>query len=173
MTKMITDMLFLAQADRGLLKPENTEVNIAAEMLGLFEYFEAWADERKVALKLQGDAPPVRGDRLMLRRALSNLPSNAIRYTPPGDAVKATLSSDTDALLIRIENVGAEIPPELLPKLFDRFFRVDPSRQRKGDGAGLGLAIVKSIVDAHGGTVSAHSAEGKTWFQIRLPTNPA
>lgn len=169
MTKMITDMLFLAQADNGLLKPENTEVNLVAEVQGLFDYFEAWAEERNVLLKLQGNAPTMRGDRLMLRRALSNLLSNAIRHTPPGQAVNVTLTHDTDTLLIRIENNGTEIPPELLPRLFDRFFRVDPSRQHRGDGAGLGLAIVKSIIDAHGGTVTANSANGKIWFQIDLP----
>lgn len=70
---------------------------------------------------------------------------------------------------LKVENPGSEIPAELIPKLFDRFYRVDPSRQRKGEGAGLGLAIVKSIVEAHGGIVPANSASGRTRFFITLP----
>lgn len=169
MAEMISDMLFLAQTDHGLLKPQSANEDLATQIGALFDYFEAWAEERNVSLLLEGDAPPVRVDRSMLRRALSNLLSNAIRYTPPGQSVRVRLSANADSVLIHVENPGAEILPEHLPKLFDRFFRIDSSRQRKGDGAGLGLAIVKSIVEAHGGSVSAHSGQGRTWFQIVLP----
>ncbi|MHB1231075.1 MAG: Cu(+)/Ag(+) sensor histidine kinase [Burkholderiales bacterium] len=169
MAKMIGDMLFLAQTDNGLLRPDSTAVNIAAEVRALFDYFEVWAEEHEVSLKLEGNAPPVRGDRLLLRRALSNLLSNAIRYTPPGQAVTVTLAANADAVIIRVENPGAEISSEHLPRLFDRFYRVDPSRQRKGDGAGLGLAIVQSIIDAHDGVITAASANGRTTFVITLP----
>jgi two-component system heavy metal sensor histidine kinase CusS len=68
-----------------------------------------------------------------------------------------------------VENHGAQIPPGHLPRLFDRFYRVDPSRQRRGEGAGLGLAIVKSIIDAHGGTIDVTSAANRTVFHIVLP----
>jgi len=168
MAQMIGDMLYLAQADNGLLKPDQARVDLAAETQGLFDYFEAWAEERGVALVRSGTAS-VPGDRLMLRRAMSNLISNAIRYTPPGQGVLVSLETAEDLALISVENSGPEIPAAHLPKLFDRFYRVDPSRQRKGDGAGLGLAIVKSIVDAHGGTITATSAHGTTKFLIRLP----
>jgi len=169
MAKMIGDMLFLAQTDNGLLRPDSAAVNIAAEVRALFDYFEAWAEERRVSLTLEGSAPAVRGDRLLLRRALSNLLSNAIRYTPPGQAVTVTLAANADAVIIRVENPGAEISAEHLPRLFDRFYRVDPSRQRKGDGAGLGLAIVQSIIDTHDGVITAMSANGRTTFAITLP----
>lgn len=169
MAAMIGDMLFLAQSDHGQLELENSETDLAAEVRNLFDYFEAWAEEREVTLILEGDAPVVRGDRAMLRRALSNLLSNAIRYAPAGTSVTVTLTADGRSTGIRVPNAGDAIPPEHLPRLFDRFYRVDPSRQRKGDGAGLGLAIVKSIVDAHGGHVSAISAHGTTSFQILLP----
>jgi two-component system heavy metal sensor histidine kinase CusS len=168
MAQMIGDMLYLAQADHGLLKPGLAEVDLAAETRGLFEYFEAWAEERGVMLALQGSAL-VPGDRLMLRRALSNLISNAIRYTPRGQSVHVSLQTRGGSALISVANPGAEIPAQHLPRLFDRFYRIDPSRQRKGDGAGLGLAIVKSIVEAHGGSISATSDVGKTTFLITLP----
>ncbi|WP_147075008.1 ATP-binding protein, partial [Sulfuriferula plumbiphila] len=169
MAQMIGDMLFLAQADNGLLKPSLANVDLAAEVRTLFDYFEAWAEERGVALALKGAPANVPGDRLMLRRALSNLLSNAIRHTPSDQAVQVRLETCTDGTRVVVDNPGKEIPPQHLPRLFDRFYRVDSSRYRQGDGAGLGLAIVKAIVDAHGGTVTAISTNGRTQFQITLP----
>ncbi len=170
MAKMVGDMLFLAQADNNQLKPELVSVNLGAEVQGLFEYFEAWAEERSVSLIRQGPVLCVQGDRLMMRRALSNLLSNAIRYTPSGRAVTVSLAANSnDMVVVRVENPGLKISPEHLPKLFDRFYRADLSRQRKGDGAGLGLAIVKSIVDAHGGTITAKDEDGQMVFEITLP----
>lgn len=168
MAQMIGDMLFLAQTDNGLLQPGAAPVDLAAETGGLFDYFEAWAEERGVSLALEGELA-VPGDRLMLRRALSNLVSNAIRHTPPGQRVLVKLAADGGSAAILVENPGPGIPAEHLPRLFDRFYRIDPSRQRRGDGAGLGLAIVKSIVEAHGGTISAASSAEATRFLIKLP----
>jgi two-component system heavy metal sensor histidine kinase CusS len=113
----------------------------------------------------------VQGDRLMLRRALSNLLSNAMRYTAAGQTVSVSLeASSHDKVLIRITNPSAAVSPEHLPKLFDRFYRADPSRQHKGDGAGLGLAIVKSIIEAHEGSISANWADGQMRFTLELPS---
>ncbi len=149
MAQMINDMLFLAQADNEAGNQDVTDVDLATEAGILFEYYEAWAEERGVALTLEGAATSS-GDRLMLRRALGNLISNAIRHTPGGEVVRVELStSENGGICIVVENPGAEIPPEHLPRLFDRFYRVDPARQE--GGTGLGLAIVKSIVDTHGG----------------------
>ncbi|MDP1923648.1 MAG: heavy metal sensor histidine kinase, partial [Thiobacillus sp.] len=170
MAQMVGDMLYLAQTDNGLLKPGLEKVNLAHETQNLFDYFEAWAEERAISLTLTGSAT-VSGDRLMLRRALSNLISNAIRHTPPGQTVQVSLAGHGDSATVSVENPGSEIPAEHLPRLFDRFYRADPSRQRKGDGAGLGLAIVKSIVDAHGGSITVTSDDQKTRFQIALPAS--
>src|SRR5690625_7043530 len=87
------------------------------------------------------------GDRLMMRRGLSNLLSNAIRYTPEGSRVIATLSIDGTSACINIFNAGEPIPAEHLPHIFDRFYRPDASRQRSSEGAGLGLAITRSIIE--------------------------
>ena len=170
MSAMIGDLLFLAQAEHQLLRPEPAEVDLGAEVAGLFEYFEAWAEERGVRLQAVGHARRIRGDRAMLRRALSNLLSNAIRHTAAGATVTVRFGSDASGWLeVCVENPGADIAAEHLPHLFDRFYRVDPSRQRNGEGAGLGLAIVKSIVEVHGGSVGALSAGGYTRFWMRLP----
>ena len=110
------------------------------------------------------------GDRAMLRRAISNLLSNAIRYTPPGKEVKVLLDNASHhEVSLSVQNPGPMIPAEYLSHLFDRFYRVEPSRVRQGEGAGLGLAIVRSIVEAHGGHVEATSVRDKTSFTLFLP----
>ena len=86
-----------------------------------------------------------------------------------GASTCASSSADTGGVRLSVENPGDGIAPEHLPRLFDRFYRVDPSRQRSTDGAGLGLAITKSIVAAHNGTVRAFSAGGLTRFEIVFP----
>ncbi|MFN2287410.1 MAG: heavy metal sensor histidine kinase [Chromatocurvus sp.] len=166
---MVGDMLFLAQTDHQLQIKNVDPLDLSGEAHALFEYYEGWAEERGVALALEGTAM-VLGDRQMLRRALGNLLSNAIRHTPAGGIVRAIITTaDNDGVHIVVENTGPEIPPEHLPKLFDRFYCVDASRQRGDDGVGLGLAIVKSIVTAHGGKIDVVSAAGRTRFQIILP----
>lgn len=169
LTKTIADMLYLAQAEHGQARPESTPINLAQEVRALFDYFEALAEERHVRLALEGEAPAIVGDRLMWRRALSNLLSNALRHTPAGQQVTVRLGTVGPHLQLAVENPGEPIAPEHVPHLFDRFYRVDPSRQRQGEGAGLGLAIVKSIVEAHGGRITVASAAGLTRFVIEVP----
>ena len=165
MAQMISDMLFLAKTDNGLYESNMATIDLAHEVQNLFDYYEAWAEERGVSLTLDG-AAQVRGDRAMMRRALSNLLSNAIKHTPNNNTVQVVLQQVSGQVLISVENPGPAIAPEHLPRLFDRFYRVDASRQRQGEGAGLGLAIVKSIVELHGGDITVTSAEGRTRFRI-------
>jgi two-component system heavy metal sensor histidine kinase CusS len=168
MAQMVGDMLFLAQAERCPANQQLTELDLAAEIRALFDYYEGWAEEHGVTLALSGAATST-GDRPMLQRALGNLLSNAIRHTVAGETVRVGLERTPGGVRIAIENPGPDIPPEHLPKLFDRFYRVDPARTRNGSGAGLGLAIAKSIVDSHGGTIDVVSAAGRTRFTITLP----
>jgi len=170
MAQMISDMLFLAQADNGLRKPDNAKVNLTTEVRSLFDYYEALAEERHVTLSVEGDAR-TSGDRSMLRRALNNLLANAIRYTATGGTVVIHLEQlNSGEASIVIENPGRDIAPEHLTRLFDRFYRVDPSRHE--GGAGLGLAIVRSIINAHSGTIKVTSSGGVTRFHITLPNPP-
>ncbi|MGQ9861414.1 MAG: heavy metal sensor histidine kinase [Thiobacillaceae bacterium] len=169
LARMIDDMLFLAKADNRLIAPRREELNLEQEVQRLIEFHEAVAEEAGVALKLSGEARVV-GDRLMLQRALANLLGNAIRHTDRGKAVQVRLDQSEGGVLIAVENPGPAIPPEHLPRLFDRFYRADPARREGGgEHTGLGLAIVKSIVEAHGGEVSVQSRPALTRFEIRLP----
>lgn len=170
LARMIADMLFLAKADNGLIIPSSEMVDLSTEVQELFSFYEAFAEEQEVSLVLVGKGT-VLGDRLMLRRALSNLLSNAIRHTPRHAAVKVIIKpeGESDKIRLTFENPGESIPPEHLPRLFERFYRVDSSRQKTSDGAGLGLAITKSIVEAHQGTIQAFSANGVTRFEITFP----
>ena len=169
LARMIADMLFLAKADNGLIVPTSEMVNLATEVRELFGFYEAFAEEQGVSLVLSG-AGVVRGDMLMIRRALSNLLSNAIRHTLPHRPVKVLIEQrNSGETQLSVENPGELIEPEHLPRLFDRFYRVDPSRQKASEGAGLGLAITKSIVEAHKGTIQAFSSNGSTRFAITFP----
>nr|WP_280115546.1 Cu(+)/Ag(+) sensor histidine kinase [Mixta theicola] len=169
LSKMVSDMLFLAQADNNQLIPERQPLDLQAEIIKVFEFFEAWAEERKVNLKFDGSACRVEGDRLMLRRVINNLLSNAIRYTPAGQTVTVHLHEYGAWVELMVENPGTPVAQEHLPRLFDRFYRVDPSRQRKEEGSGIGLAIIKTIVEAHQGKISVASDEVSTRFTLSLP----
>lgn len=169
LSRMIGDMLFLAKAENGLIVPRQEPVNLAEEAQGLFAFYEALAEEKGVGLILDG-AGGILGDRLMIRRALSNLLSNALRHTSRGNSVKVSIDRlASGETRLAIENPGANIAPEHLSRLFDRFYRVDASRQKTGEGTGLGLPITRSIVEAHRGTISASSENGTIRFDIRFP----
>ncbi|MEP7181249.1 MAG: heavy metal sensor histidine kinase [Betaproteobacteria bacterium] len=169
LARMITDMLFLAKADNGLIVPHDEAIDVASEVRELFEFFDALAEENGVTLAVAGNGA-VHGERSMIRRAISNLLSNAIDHTLRGGRVDVKIDPAPGGLLgIAVENPGATIAAEHLPRLFDRFYRVDPSRRRSTDGAGLGLAITRSIIAAHHGTVQAFSEDGLTRFEIVIP----
>ena len=168
LSAMIEDMLFLAQTDRGLGHRKLVEVDLAVETQALFDFFDAWVEDREVSLQLRANAPTVHGDRDMLRRALSNLVANAVHHTPPGRTITVQIERHGDWVTVEVCNPGAPIAPEHLPHLFERFYRTDASRQRRGEGAGLGLAIVQSIAQAHGGNVFAASHDGMNCFGLNL-----
>ncbi|WP_244095813.1 ATP-binding protein [Rhodoferax ferrireducens] len=160
-------MLLLAKAENGLVVPSRQVVHLAAEVQTLFDYYDAVAEEKHLQFRLESDGE-VSADRLMLRLALGNLLSNAVRHSAVNTTIQVNIWSSADAISIAMKNTGDTIPAEYLDRVFDRFFRVDPSRQRSIEGTGLGLAITKSIVLAHGGKTAA-SADGVTTFTISLP----
>jgi two-component system heavy metal sensor histidine kinase CusS len=169
LARMVSDMLLLAKAEHGLLLPSAEDIALADEVRALFDFYEALAEEKSIQLQLSGRAQ-VTGDRLMLRRAISNLLSNALRHTPEHGIVTVSLVHKPEAVTLELSNTGDEISPDLLPRLFDRFFRADKSRAHpETEGAGLGLAITRAIVQAHGGSVSVASADGWTRFTLSFP----
>lgn len=170
LSRMIADMLFLAKADNQQIIPHREPVDLAGEVAELIEFYAVLAEEKSVELACCG-AATVTGDRLMLRRAISNLLSNALRHTPVHGRVSVDIESRFDGRArLSVTNSGEMIPAEHLPRLFDRFYRVDGSRHRTSEGSGLGLAITRSIVAAHGGTVEVSSSDTGTVFSLSLPS---
>lgn len=169
LSKMISDMLFLAKADNALAVPRREPVDLRQQAEELAEFYEALAEENGVILSVDGEASAA-GDKLMLRRALGNLLSNALAHTPRGGTIRIVLAgSSNGGTSVSVINTGPGIAAEHLPRLFDRFYRADPSRHRHAEGAGLGLAITRSIARAHGGDASVESANGVTSFRLTLP----
>lgn len=157
LARMVSDMLWLAKTDHGLHKLQREPVDLMAVCQQLFEFFEVIADEKNVRLNYEGPALTIQADKLMLQRALSNLLSNAIRHAATSSGVQIRVQPWSAQVEIRVINQGPLIAAAHLPRLFERFYRADPSRQRHSEGAGLGLAMVKSITELHGGQITAHS----------------
>ncbi|HAG73907.1 MAG TPA: two-component sensor histidine kinase [Thauera sp.] len=170
--RMVSDMLFLAKAEENTLAHAGEAIDLAREADALIDFYEALADERQVRIVRQGQAS-VQGDRLMLRRALSNLISNALRHTPKEGQITIRIDADAAGVRLAVSNVGDPIPADQIERIFERFHRGSAQRESRGEGAGLGLAITRSIVQAHGGHITARSAEGVTCFTITLPRNEA
>lgn len=172
--RMIDAMLFLARADNAQASLELQAFDAAAETDRVGEYYEGIAAEAGVALRRSG-ALTLHADASLFRRALANLVANAIAHTPPGGEVMIGLATRADGSAeIAVSNPGAGIPADLLPRVFDRFFRLDGSRLDSARGSGLGLAIVKSIMELHGGRVEVQSVPGAiTTFRLVFRPPPA
>ena len=172
LSRMIDSLLFLARAESPQTYVERTLLDARQELEALREFYEAMAEEHEVEIRCEGHAL-VYADPILFRRAVSNLLSNALHYTPHGGTVTLSVTpADDHTITVRVGDTGVGIAPEHLPKIFDRFYRVDPARSQRYPGMGLGLAIVKSIMELHGGMVTAQSVprQGTTiTLQFHLP----
>lgn len=153
-----------------------TEVRPGDALARAAAAFRESAAAKRIDLRIEplGDLPSVRGDPALMDRALTNLVQNAVRYTPAGGSVVLRAVQADGAMRFEVEDTGIGIPPQALPRIFERFYRVDPARSRELGGTGLGLAIVKHAVEAMGGAVAVRSVpdHGST-FSFTLPTWPA
>lgn len=171
LSRLITEMLFLAKADNGLVVPERQSLELSEEISRLFEFYDALAESRQIRLTQEGEGR-VTGDRSLLRQAFSNLLINAIMYGEAGTIVHVSIHrQDNHYVRLALSNTGESLSAEHLAQIFDRFYRVDSARQRTGggEGVGLGLAITRAIVVAHGGKIDVKSVGGKTCFTVILP----
>lgn len=169
LSRMIADMLFIAKADEGQIVPSRALIELDALADELIDFFRLVADDQGVVLTRSGSGR-IFGDMSMIRRAISNLLSNALRHTERGGRIEIVIDASTSgSVRVVVANSGEAIAASQLPRLFDRFYRADPARSGEGTNSGLGLAIVKSIAEAHGGDVSVESAAGTTSFMLRLP----
>ncbi|GFN27696.1 two-component sensor histidine kinase [Achromobacter denitrificans] len=164
---LVNDMLFLARADRGERAADLKPVSLAAEARRVAEYYEATLEENGVSLRCAGDAV-IAANPGLVRRALANLISNAIKATPRGGEIVLACSASPAGARVEVRNPGAPIPAADLPRIFDRFFRSGQTRAPRSEGHGLGLAIVRAIARMHGGEVDAASDARGTVIGITL-----
>ena len=172
MSRLVADLLLLARHE-ATAPAELLPVHLDALARDVVELFQQLAPDYTVEIQ---EATPivVRGDPDRLRQLLTNLLDNAVRYTPAGGRVTVAVRRDgSDAQLV-VEDTGVGIAPEHLPRIFDRFYRIDPARSRATGGTGLGLAIVKHVAETHGGRVHAQSEPGRgSRFTVILPAEPS
>jgi signal transduction histidine kinase len=172
MRGLVDDLLLLSQIESGQAVMEHSHVDLHALLERTLERFQ-WAlrdGDIRSGIRIE-QVPAVHGDQRRLEQVFSNLLQNAVRHTPAGGEITVRATTERDGrVCVSVHNTGSYIPPEDLPRVFERFFQVDRARARKGGSSGLGLAIVAEIVEAHGGSVSAKSDERTgTEFIITLP----
>jgi len=172
LARMIDSMLFLARTEQPQASVQDELINLHELVEQLCEYFEGVAQERDVTLINQAHGE-LRADPALIRRALANLVANALRYGSPAAEVIIRSVVREGGVEVSVHNQGPPIAAEHLPRLFERFYRCDPSRNQPDDSGGLGLAIVHSIMQLHGGRVTVDSRSSGTSFRLEFPAqNP-
>ena len=165
LNRMAENLMFLARAEHGQRPLHLQPLDMAQVGDELCDYFEALAEDRHLRLDnaLTGT---LCADQQLLQRALGNLLANAVRHAEPGSTICLRRCDDHDYCWVGVHNLGQPIAEQHLDKLFDRFYRVDPSRAQPGDSGGLGLAIVHSIMQLHGGQIRVTSDRNGTLFEL-------
>lgn len=168
MERFVVGVLDVARLEAGAFPIERVPADARALLEDAALFVVPMAEEKSVSLTIErGDPVPVYVDADAVRRAIGNVLGNAVKFVPERGAVRASVSAEAGAVRVRIEDTGPGIPPEEIPRLFDRFWR---SERRLGSGSGLGLAIAKGIVDLHGGEILVESTVGRgSTFVIVLP----
>ena len=173
LTRLISDMLFLAHAEQGAAALERTEVDLASEARRVAGFLTFVAEDRGIRIEINEEAngsARVQADRSLVQRALTNLLTNAIRHADAPGVVSVAIRRGGGEALVAVSNRGKAIPAHQIDRIFERFVRLDSSRARSEGGTGLGLAIVKSIMRAHAGSVHAASDGcGLTVFTLSFP----
>jgi signal transduction histidine kinase len=170
--RLIEQLLELSRLESGELPLLREETPLAPLVTQVLSEIEVARSDRGVVVEsaLPIDLPPVDADRERVHQVLFNLVDNAVRFTPSGGAVTVSAHRHNGAVEIRVADTGVGIPPEHLPRLFERFYRADPARSREDGGTGIGLAIARSVVEAHGGHIRAESELGEgSVFTFDLP----
>ena len=165
LNRMAESLMFLARAEHGQRPLQLQTLDLQRVGDELCDYFEALADDRELRLDNQLSGT-LNVDQHLLQRALGNLLANAVRHAEPGTRLSLRRRDDAEYCWVGVHNVGSPIEAQHVDKLFDRFYRVDPSRAQPGDSGGLGLAIVKSIMQLHGGEVRVQSDADGTLFEL-------
>ena len=170
LTKIVDGLTLLTKADAGQIELKFEPLALDEIVRDVFADAQILAKSASISVGLTACEPvKISGDKHRLRQLLLNLADNAVKYNQPGGTVEFSLRRDGAEAELKISNTGKEIPPEILPRVFERFFRGDPAHNAAVDGCGLGLSIAQWIVSAHHGDISLASADNKTTVTIRLP----
>lgn len=173
MSRLVNDLLDLSALEAGVVRLRWEDLEAREVVEAVAQRYARAAAEKGLALRVRPGGARVRGDRDRLEQAVANLVDNAVKYTPPGGSVEVGVEVREDGVHLVVEDTGPGLAPEHLPRVFERFYRADPSRSRAEGGTGLGLAIVKHIALAHGGRVGAtNRPEGGARFEVVLPGLP-
>jgi two-component system, OmpR family, sensor histidine kinase BaeS len=171
LSHLVDDLRTLSLADAGELPLSRVQMSAGESLERVAAANTELAAQRgvRLAVRVAPDLPLVNADRERLSQVISNLVSNALRYTPDGGVISLAGETDGGRVLLRVSDTGPGIEPEHLPHVFKRFYRADASRPANGE-SGLGLAIAKSLVEAHGGTIRVDSVPGQgATFTVELP----
>lgn len=168
LARMLDNMLFLARTDPASALSQRQELDAADEMQRMADYFEGPAADVGISIDARGSGV-IWAEPMLLRRALANLCANAVKYGAPHSELFICATPSVDGIRLTVRNQGATIPAEHLPRLFERFYRVDQSRERSAHSNGLGLSIVATIMQLHNGGYSVSSREGVTCFELFFP----
>jgi two-component system heavy metal sensor histidine kinase CusS len=174
LSDLVGDLLFLARAESPLTHLRRAPVDVIELLGSVREYYEASAAEVGISLTMTAGTEPIIAelDRPLIQRAVGNLIANAVAHTPPGGMVVLEANAEVAAIRIEVSDTGVGIPPEALPRVFDRFYRVDTSRAQASGGTGLGLSIVQSIMVLHGGRAEIASQPGHgTRVSLHIPAS--
>lgn len=174
LSRLVDQLLDLSRLEAGDVPLEIEPVPLGLLVERVIKEVEVARPDRAGAVRneVPADLPPVEADRERIHQVLFNLLENAVRFTPPGGAVTVRAVRENGGCAVSVEDTGPGIPKEHIPLVFDRFYRVDPSRSRGDGGTGLGLAIARSVVEAHGGRIWAESTgERGARFTFVLPAS--
>jgi signal transduction histidine kinase len=172
LNRLVDDLQELAMAEAGQLKLERSATDLTDVVDRVLRAMSPQAAEKRINLTAEfpADPPPVEIDSGRITQVLQNLLRNALAHTPEGGSVRVSAEQTGNQVEVAVSDTGSGIPPEHLPQIFERFYRVDPSRTRATGGSGIGLAIARQLVEAHGGRIWAESEVGKgSTFRFTLP----
>jgi signal transduction histidine kinase len=174
--RLVDQLLDLSRLESGDVPLDREPVELASLVSQVLSEIDVARSDRGVMVEAEvpKDLPAAMADRERIHQVLFNLVDNAVRFTPAGGEVIVSASRHNGSVELRVADTGVGIPSEHLPRLFERFYRVDPARSREDGGTGIGLAIARSVVEAHGGTITAESEIGRgSVFTFDLPVAPA
>jgi len=169
--KIVEQLFTLSRLDAGEAQTEWTRFDLSELAKTTAEQMSLLAEDKGISISCDVSQPmPVKGNHVRLKQVVVNLLDNAIKYTPEKGAIQLRVLAVNGHAVLEVEDSGIGIPPDALPHIFERFYRVDQARSADSESAGLGLSIVKSICTAHGAEVKAQSAVGSgSCFRVKLP----